>query len=302
MLRTESIDLDWNHPDLGSLSGKLGAQWLKKANDNQPGTNTVPFIPNYDEQRLGVYLIESLTVGKGVLEAGIRFDLLESDITGREPDNTIYRNKILYRNVSGTVGWQHPIGQHATFRTNLGTAWRAPDVAELYRFGQHAFFLEYGLWRYTVNEESDFISTSQGILDQTDREVPSEKGYKWINTYSLGKEKFQLELTGYVNYVDNFIYSKPAGITGTPRGSFVFFVYDQTDALLWGLDLNTRWTHSPRVTSEAKGSFLWSKQLSPADFFAAQPPPQLAYGINYRPKILGLAEAEIGIDFDYTFR
>jgi len=300
-LRTQSIDLDWNHPDLGALSGKLGAQWLKKANDNQPGTNTVPFIPNYDEQRLGVYLIESLPLGKSLLEVGLRFDQLESDITGREPDNTIYRNTVLYRNLSGTIGLQFPVGKQATFRSNLGTAWRAPNVAELYRFGQHSFFLEYGLWRYTINEDSDFVSTREGILDQNDREVPSEQGYKWINTYSLKTDKLELELTGYVNYISNFIYSKPAGITRTPRGSFVFFIYDQTDALLWGVDVSSRWTHSPQFTSEAKGSFLWSKQLSPADFFAAQPAPQLTYGLNYQPKISWLSEGQLQIRFDYTF-
>ena len=300
-LRAQSIDLDYNHPDVGSLTGKLGVQLLKKANDNLPGTNTVPFIPNYDELRLGAYLIESYPVGKGTLEAGLRFDLLESDITGREPDNTIYRNKILYRNVSGTIGLLHPLGDHATLRSNLGTAWRAPNVAELYRFGQHAFFLEYGLWRYTVNQESDFITTSQGILTQDDREVPSEQGYKWINTYNLDREQLQLEVSGYVNYVNNFIYSKPAGITRTPRGSFVFFTYDQTDALLWGLDVNSQWTHSPRFTSEVMGSFLWSKQLSPADFFAAQPAPRLSYGITYEPATSWLADAEIGLRLDYTF-
>ena len=301
VLRTESIDLDWTHPSIGPLSGKFGAQWLQKANDNQPGTNTVPFIPNYDEQRLGVYLIESLNLGETMVEAGIRFDLLESDITGREPDNTIYRNKILYRNVSGTVGAKFPVGEHATFRTNFGTAWRAPNVAELYRFGQSAFFIEYGLWRYTINEDTDFVSTSQGILDQTDREVPSEQGYKWINTYSVQNDRVQLELTGYINYINNFIYSRPAGITRTARGSFVFFIYDQTDALLWGVDLNSQWTHSPKFSSEVKGSLVWSQQLDPVDYFAAQPPPQVAYGLTYRPGLSWLTDGALEVVFDYTF-
>jgi iron complex outermembrane receptor protein len=300
-LRTQSVDLDWNHPDLGPVSGKIGVQWLQKANDNQPGTNTVPFIPNYDEERLGIYLIESLSVGKGLLEAGIRYDQLESEITGREPDNTIYRNTILYRNLSGTIGWEHPVGKKGSFRSNLGTAWRAPDVAELYRFGQHNFFIEYGLWRYTINEDSDFVTTREGILDQSDREVPSEKGYKWINTYRLNTDKLTLELTGYLNYVSNFIYSKPAGITRTARGSFVFFIYDQTDALLWGVDASSSWTHSPQFTSGVKGSFLWSKQLSPADFFANQPAPQLTYQLGYQPKIDWLAASKLQLRFDYTF-
>ncbi|MCB0634232.1 MAG: TonB-dependent receptor [Lewinella sp.] len=301
-LRTQSVDANWNHPDIGPFSGKLGAQWLKKANDNQPGTNTVPFIPNYDEQRLGIYLIEARSLGKGLIEAGLRFDLLESEITGREPDNTIYRNKIFYRNFSGTIGLEYPLSEHSTFRTNLGTAWRAPDVAELYRFGQHAFFLEYGLWRYTIDERFDFVSTSQGILDQNDRAVPSEKGYKWINTYNLNRSDLQLELTGYVNYIENYIYAKPAGVTRTPRGVFVFFIYDQTDALLWGIDLSSRWTHSPKFSSDLKGSFLWSAQLSPTDYFAGQPPPQLTYGLTYHPEIPHLNNSQLQISLNYTFQ
>lgn len=300
-LETQSIDFDWNHPSLGSLTGKLGAQWLKKANDNLPGTNTVPFIPNYDEQRLGIYLIETLPLGKGTLEAGLRFDQLESEITGREPDNTIYRNTILYRNLSGTVGWEHPVGKKGSFRTNFGTAWRAPDVAELYRFGQHNFFIEYGLWRYTINEDSDFVTTREGILDQSDREVPAEQGYKWINTYRLDADKLTLEFTGYINYINNFIYSKPAGITRTARGSFVFFIYDQTDALLWGVDASSRIAHSTSLSSEIKGSFLWSKQLSPTDFFANQPAPQITYQLAYQPKIAWLTESQLQLRFDYTF-
>lgn len=302
ILKTESLDADWSHPAVGSLRGKLGVQWLKKANDNQPGTNTVPFIPNYDEQRWSAYLIESLPIGKGLFEAGVRFDFLESDITGREPNNTIYRNKILYRNFSGTLGLELPLNEHATFRSNIGTAWRAPDVAELYRFGQHTFFIEYGLWRYTFDDRFDVVSTSEGILDQNDRAVPAETGYKWINSYELVKEDVQLEFTAYVNFIENYIFSKPAGLTRTARGYFVYFIYDQADALLWGADLTSRWTHSRKLSSEVKGSFLWSRQLNPRDYFAGQPPPRLSYQLTYQPKLPYLSNSKLELDLDYSFR
>ncbi|MEM9261283.1 MAG: TonB-dependent receptor, partial [Bacteroidota bacterium] len=211
------------------------------------------------------------------------------------------RNFIEYRNLSGTLGLQYPLGERSTFRSNFGTAWRAPDVAELYRFGQHSFFIEYGLWRYTIDERFDFVSTSEGILDQTDREVPSEQGYKWINTYNLETDKLQLELTGYINYIQNYIYSKPAGLTRTPRGFFVYFIYDQTDALLWGFDASSQLTHSERFTSAIRGSFLWSKQITRDDFFAAQPPPQLSYDFTYSPKIKWLPEGQLRLSLDYTF-
>ncbi len=301
-LKTNTIDLDYRHPDLWSLSGKIGLQWLTQENDNLPGTNTVPFIPNFEEMRVGAYLIESLPLTKGLIEAGIRFDYLESDIVGREPDNTIYRNRIIYRNFSGTMGFEYPLSEKATLRSNFGTAWRAPNVAELYRFGQHNFFIEYGLWRYTIDERFDFVSTREGILNQADRQVPAEESYKWITSLQLKNHDHEIEFTAYINRIDNYIYAKPAGVTRTPRGNFVFFVYDQTDALFWGADFSGYLDHSSKFTSEMRGSFLWSQQLSPRDYFAAQAPPQLQYEIVYRPQLKFLNNTDLGMGLTYHFR
>ncbi len=301
-LVTESLDLDWRHPKVGPFSGKIGLQLSKQANDNQPGTATVPFVPNYDSKRAGVYLIESLAAGSTTFELGFRYDYMDAQITGREPDNTIYRNNILYENITATLGFKKDMQSGNTFRSNFGTAWRPPNVAELYRFGQHSFFLEYGLWRYTINEDYDFVSTTQGILDENDRAVPPEVGYKWINTYEVNKENFRAEVTGYVNYIKNYIYSKPAGLTRTPRGYFVYFIYDQTDALFWGIDLTTEWTHSDLFTSGIRGSYLWSKQIEENDNFAGQPPAKLSYEMNFLPKIKGLNNHSLKLYLGYTFK
>ena len=300
-LKTESLDIDWRHPSIGALSGKLGLQWIEQANDNLPGTNTVPFIPNYDQTRYGIYLIESLELEKTTYELGLRYDYQDAYIVGREPDNTIYRNNILYRNFSGTLGIKKELNEFKTFQTNFGTAWRAPNVAELYRFGQHAFFLEYGLWRYTIDERFDFVTTTEGILDETDRPVPAELGYKWINTYSIKRPNYQFELTGYINYVENFIYAKPAGVTTTTRGAFVFYIYDQTDALFWGVDLTSRWQHNKSLSSTFRGSYLWSKQISIDDYFVGQPAPQLNYDIEYKTSYRFLDAITLRLSNSYTF-
>ncbi|MEM7374837.1 MAG: TonB-dependent receptor [Bacteroidota bacterium] len=296
ILKTESLDADIRHPDLGPITGKIGFQWMKQANDNLPGTGTVPFIPNYDSKRYGAYLIENVNWGKNTLELGLRYDNLEIDVVGREPDNTIYRDTLFYRNVSATLGYIHRFNKKHLFRTNVGTAWRPPNVAELYRFGQHSFVLEYGLWRYTVNEEFDFITTSEGILTDEERAVPSEVGYKWINTYEYNWKKVQFELTAYINYIENFIYTKPAGFTRTPRGYFMYFIYDQEDALLWGGDLTAFVQHDSLFSSTLKASYLWMHEN-----FAEQPPPNIAYTFSFFPRIKGIDQNELSISFDYFF-
>jgi iron complex outermembrane receptor protein len=300
-LVTQSIEANWLHPNIGPVSGRFGFQGQQQANDNLPGTNTVPFIPNYDSWQYGFFLIESLQLGENTYEVGIRYDKMEADITGREPDNKIYRNTIAYDNVTATVGYMRQLSRTASFRSNFGTAWRPPNVAELYRFGQHSFFLEYGLWRYVIDDRFDFVSTSRGILTEEDRPVPSEVGFKWINTYTVSRENFQFEATAYVNYIKNYIYSKPGGLTRTPRGFFVYFLYDQTDALFWGVDLSSRIEHSPQFSSNFSGSYLWSKQVQPNDFFVGQPPANLRYAIEYRPKWQLLDDNRFQFTALYTF-
>ena len=300
-LVTSSIDLDWVHPDIGPFSGKIGAQWQEQANDNLPGTNTVPFIPNYDSERWGAYWIESAQFGNNTIELGVRYDWMDAQITGREPDNTIYRNTIEYKNLTATIGYKKQITPESSFRTNFGTAWRPPNVAELYRFGQHSFLIEYGLWRYTIDERFDFVSTSEGILTEEDRPVPSEIGYKWINTFELNREDFQFEATAYVNLIENYIYSKPGGMTRTPRGVFVYFLYDQADALFWGADVSAKWQHNAQLSSTLKGSYLWAKQIDPVDFFAGLPPANLRYELGFTPKQKWLKNSIFKLNLDYTF-
>ena len=301
-LRTHSLDLNWFHPQIGRWTGKLGVQGMIQKNDNLPGTNTVPFIPNYDQERVGVYLIETYEWGDhNLLEFGLRYDYMDSYIVGREPDNTIFRNDLTYQNFSSTIGFKTSLFDHHTFRSNFGTAWRAPNVAELYRFGQHSFVLEYGLWRYTIDDRFDFVVTTEGILDETDRPVDPEVGYKWINTYEIHKDHFRTEITGYVNYIENFFMTQPGGFTRTPRGVFIYYINDQADALFWGVDASAEWDHHRFFTSQLKGSYLWAIQLDNNDFFVEQPPANIQYQLSYKPKVKGLENFRLLANVNYTF-
>ncbi len=300
-LKTESIDAEWIHTAWNErMSGRLGVQWSEQANDNLPGTNTVPFIPNYDQTRYGVYLIEAVNWDEHLLEAGIRYDYQYAEIVGRQANNNIYRNQLDFQNVTATLGYRHNINQSTTFRTNIGTAWRPPNVAELYRFGRHVSFLEYGFWRHTINEEKDLISTKD-ILTEEDKPVPSEVGYKWINTYNIKKKDFQLEVTGYVNYIENFINARPAGLTRTVRGTSPFFIYEQSNALIWGIDAATQWQHHKQFNSTFKTSYIWAKDIEDDDFFIGMPPIAMNYQLDFTPTISFFDQTRLSIMTQYTF-
>jgi len=296
-LATHSLDLDWRHPKLGKFTGKFGVQWQLQDNRNIPGTNTVPFVPNFEQQQLGVYLIEAIELGQNTLEAGVRFDYQQMEIAGRTPSNNIFRNELDYQNITATIGFFRELSERSSFRSNIGTAWRAPTIAELYRFGRHLTFIEYGLWRYEVTAEDQI--TASRVLSQSDRAVPSEKGYKWINTYEYLREDLQMEFTGYVNYIENYIYARPAGLTRTVRGTTPFFIYDQTDALIWGIDATVRREHNAQFKSEGQLSYLWSQQVEDGDNFVGQPPVRLSYSLHYEPDWDWIERSRFSARLDY---
>ncbi len=292
---------EWSHTDIGAWSGKLGFQWTAQDNENLEGTNTVPFIPNYRQERFGIYAIESVKFNRHSLEWGLRFDRQYADVIGRQPNNVIYRNYLDFENVSGTVGFETEVTSHFSFRSNFGTAWRPPNIAELYRYGRHLSFLEYGLFRYELNEETDQI-VAGNILTEEDRKIPNEIGYKWISNFIWDFDKEHIELTTYVNWIENYIYAKPAGLTRTVRGTFPYFVYDQTDALLWGIDVSSFTELSEKWDARINGSYLHAKQKPSNYNFVGMPPAKVSLEMIYEDRKWNLDNLRVSFYLSHTFR
>lgn len=299
-LTSHSFDADWKKSSKNGLSSVIGSQLLYQQNRNIPGTNTAHFIPNYTLYRGGLFLIESLEKGANTFEAGVRYDYQYTDIIGRDQSQNLFENQLDFQNFTLTVGFNRKISKNLRLSTNFGSAWRPPNVAELYAFGKHEFSIEYGLWRYTF-DENDIISTRNV---QTDEERPArpEKGFKWIGSLNYTDEKFDAEITVFANYIENFINSRPRGITSTVRGSFPFFVFEQSDALLFGGDYSIKYNHNGKMNSILRGSYLWAKQVSDNSFFVGLPPASLSYEFNVEIPFLRGSKSDLSIDANYTFR
>lgn len=300
-LNSHTLDADWYHPGWLGWEGSLGVQAIYQDNNNLPGTNTVPFIPNYNTSRLGVYLIEGRELRDTRIEWGIRYDLQYTSIRGREPGNDIYRNTLNFRNATATLGVVKNLRKGLKLRSNIGTAWRPPNISELYSFGTHQASIEYGLWRYRSDENQQI--TTNDILDESERAVPSEVGFKWINSLEIRSKPLDADLTAYINYIRDFIYHKPAGLTQTVRGAFPYFIYDQDNALFAGLDLSIAYKHSAKTSSLLRGSLLYARNISTNDNFVGLPPPQLFYEFSHKPgSWLFLKDLRWQVSLQYTFR
>ncbi|MEL6533943.1 MAG: TonB-dependent receptor [Bacteroidota bacterium] len=300
-LFTTHVNLTWDHTSWGPLEGTVGVQYFYQDNNNNPGTSTTPFIPNYNTNRASAYLIESVQRGNTSLELGVRMDYEFNSVRGREINQSIFRNTYSFTNVTGALGLVHDFSPLVQLRVNLGSAWRTPNMAELYSFGQHGFKTQFGLWRYYTNDEGAL--RTDRVLTEEDGVVEPERGYKWINELAIQNEKHRLTLTGYVNYIDNFIFDRPIAVIGTIRGPMPVFIYDQTDALFVGADLTYTYQFTSSLQGTLGGSYLWSENVSKNEPLINQPPINTNAELAWQtPSFLGLDQSKITAQAAYTFR
>jgi iron complex outermembrane receptor protein len=300
-LITNDIQLEWKHPSWFGLDGLIGLQAFLQNNDNNPGTGTTPFIPNYNTFRYSAFFIESRKSRKGTFELGIRLDYEYNSVRGRETNQDLFTDKYSFTNLTSSLGYVYQISDNATFRTNFGTAWRTPNMAELYSFGQNSFKTSFGLLRYYTNEDSQLRTDKVTAISES--KVNPEKGYKWVNELEIEKKTNTYTLTSYVHYIENFIFDRPLAVIGTIRGPMPVFIFSQTDAMFIGADLTWQKRWSSSLDGNFGISYLLTLNTKKNETLINQPPISTSYKLVWKMKKLWKAESsQISFKPSYTFR
>jgi len=269
-LLTYDYQLEWEHPTWKGLDGLIGVQYYTQENDNNPGTQVTPFIPNYTTDRFSAFAIEKVKLGENTLEAGIRLDIETNDIAGREPGGDIFRDVYTFTNVTASLGYVWPLSDNSDFKTNIGSAFRTPNVAELFSFGQQGFRSIFGLLRSGFN--NDGTPTTAGVTLLDDSDVDLERGYKLSNEFRTSKNGSSHILTGYVNYIENYVFERPITVFGTPRGPQTAFFFEQANGLFLGLDYTWRKEITKQLSSTYGLSYLWARNVGENEALISQPP------------------------------
>lgn len=286
---------EWIQPTRGKWSGNSGIQLFTQESTNRPGSNPINFVPDYDVFNIGVYTIQSLELDESVLEFGVRLDHQNLSIRDTIRDVTIYANEVNFTNATFTLGYRRKISESLSFFSNIGTAWRPPNVAELYSFGYHFSRVQFGLWRYDF--QPDIITPLTEVFDQTDRQVPSERSLKLVSGLEVRDSRWEAEFIAHINRISDYIFLRPFGITTNVAGTFPFFIFSQTDALFLGSDWDIRYYHSDHLTSELKASYVYALETDNDQPFIEIPPLNVNYSIEYNKGRWGGA-----LTLDYTAR
>lgn len=257
-------ELSWIQNRKGAFKAQAGFSGIYQANT----VDGRQFIPGFIKYGSGLFFIEKWRSEnrKLELEVGLRYDYIYQQVYKWENKEYI-SPEYIYNNTSGSIGAIYKPTDKLTARINYGMAWRPPNVSELYSDGLHhgAAAVEYG-----------------------DTELVAEKAHNTILGIDYVNDKWLIQVEGYYNRINNFIYLKPSlPATLTIRGAFPTFKYEQVNASFTGVDFKTSYKFYKSLKWNVKASVIQAKNLATNEGIVGIPANRIETGLAYELKKLG---------------
>lgn len=261
-------DLTWKKAYRTHWSSEAGLHGAYTNNHNRPGTGVVPLIPNYVELTAGLYGIQKYHGTNWGAELGVRLDGLYLNASGIDAYSKHYGGIRRYTNATYSLGAHYHLSDRLDLRSQLGTAWRAPHVGELW---------------------SDGVDASGGIYLRGDSTMHTERSTKWITALTYRTEALELSAEGYFQWIDGYIYKEPSGEFFTVvSGAYPLFRYHQTAATMHGADLSLRWSPLPYLSYRALTGMIWATERTTGRYLPYIPPfrftQELEVSLPFHPK------------------
>ena len=245
-ITTHTADVAWEHKPVFKLNGSTGIQIIRQFNTTDRGG----LIPNFKSWSGGLFWIEHWKnyPFPFEFEAGIRGDYKWLSV---EKNQNTEATVLEFKNLSGTLGAIYKINPGMTLKYHFGTAWRAPNVNELFSDGVH-----HGAASYEKGNPN----------------LQTEKAINNSLSFEIQKKQFQATANLYYNRIQNYIYlmPRPEGKL-TIRGAFPAFDYQQADARLAGLDVSFSWAFAKWLSWNSKFSLLRARNVETEDYLALMP-------------------------------
>ncbi|MGP6603441.1 TonB-dependent receptor [Ornithobacterium rhinotracheale] len=255
-LKTHAIDFGWHKEYANYWKSALGANYIYQENYNNPSTQAVPLIPNFASEIFGIYAIQKYAQRKWSAEMGARYDYKDMDSKGYDLYGNFYGGRRNFGNFTYSFGLAYQPTHSFYIKSNVGMAWRAPQVNELYSNGLH-----HGAGNFEVG----------------DKNLNSERGLKWVNSVHFHTKKFSIETDFYWQNIKNYIFNVPTQETKTLfSGIYPIYKYQQTDAVFTGIDADFSYKIIPQLDYRATAAFIWAKNKTTDTYLPNIPPTNIS--------------------------
>ena len=301
VLDTQTLTIDVASDISEKLTTKFGIVGSLQTNYANPETGVRRLIPDYDKYSIAGFVSGNYDITqKWVLETGFRFDYTHmnvfkfyrrsfwqdrgydnqfSDLVVEEIGNQLLVNpKLDFYNPSFTIGSKYSFGLYKLF-ANYSMSSRAPNASEQFSEGLHH---------------------SASRIELGDLQFTSETAHKISLTLQKIGERFDFTLTPFATKIDDFILIEPTGIRQTIRGNFQVWEYRQTQAQMYGLDLDANLSLTDNVRFVHQFSLVKGYDKTSNEPLISMPAANTLNSLVYtNPNFNNLS---IAIQSNYVFR
>ncbi|NVM64610.1 iron complex outermembrane receptor protein [Mucilaginibacter sp. SG538B] len=246
-------------------------------------------IPAYDTYGVGAFAYIKKTWDKNTFNAGVRYDYRKNEGKGLVEDGetkfTPFTNK--FSNISGALGYTHEFNENLNFKANAGSAFRAPNPAELGSNGVHE-----GTFRYEIGNPN----------------LAPERSYQVDATLQYDDKIVSASLGIYENYIHNYIYAshKQGDVAEAPNESgslsqFDVYRYNQVNANLYGVEGNFTLHPVSFIHFENTFGYTYARNNTLDRPLAFIPAGTLKNTLRFEPTIKGLKQSYISVGIDNFF-
>jgi iron complex outermembrane recepter protein len=282
LLSTMTVDLLAHHGAGQRLHGTIGVSGLYQNNDTR---GPIPLVPDATVNSGAAFAFEELSLGKWSVVAGGRVDhrklSVDSNATLGSPDDS--RTYTAYSGDAGLVFRPVPT---VAFATNVGRAWRAPTLFELYTDGPRL-----GEERFEIGRAD--LKPEQGL--------DIDGSVRWQG------ERARAELSAFRNRIDDYVFIQPTN-TFRPVGatdSLRVYNYQQTNAELTGGEALLEFRATDQLTLRARSDVVRGTDVTADAPLPLIPPLRMAAGFDLQPRTFlgGVSRAlRFGVEVEHVAR
>jgi outer membrane receptor protein involved in Fe transport len=255
LLNTLTLDVLAHHTAGELVSGTLGLSGFSQSNDTR---GRIPLVPDARIRSGALFAFEQVVLGRVSLLAGGRVDVrrLTADSNAALGQSPATRD---YTALSGNVGVVYRPGAALALTANLGRAWRAPTLFELFSNGPHL-----GEARYEIGDA--------GLKPEAGTNV--DIGVRWRGS------RVRAELAGYRSAIGRFIYITPTDsfVFVTPTDSLRVYRYQRATARLVGGEAAIEVEVAAPLTLRARADAVRGTNRTTNEPLPLVPPARAALG------------------------
>jgi outer membrane receptor protein involved in Fe transport len=246
-------------PNAPRLRGTFGVSGLAQRNDSR---GIIPLVPDATIASAGAFAFEQLSLGSSgrlALLGGARADArhLAADADSRLAVADQSRNSGA---VTGDLGAVYRAAPTVALAVNVGTAWRAPTLFELFANGPRLGEGRYELGRASLDPE---------------RSVNVDASVRWESP------RGRAELAAFRTRVSEFVFITPTGVV---RDGLRVFQYDQADATLAGGEASATVSATDALALRGRVDVVRGTNTTTDDPLPLMPPVRAALGAELRAR------------------